>query len=220
MSKKEKKDKQEEEFEEGEDQNGTGKEEVAFEDIIEEEGISTKSPQESIKKLKNKLKECENEKAEYLDGWLRAKSDMVNLRKRYEKEADDVRRLSERRFAEKLLPVMDSFSMAIADQDTWENLPEGWRKGMENVHSQLKRVFSDYGIYPFSPEGETFDPSSHEAVAVIDVDERESDNLITEVVQDGYTYGEEILRTAKVKVAHYPEEEIKGNESGATEDGE
>ncbi|MGM0482582.1 MAG: nucleotide exchange factor GrpE [Patescibacteria group bacterium] len=217
MNKKEKRDKQNEEKLEQDDDENVAEEEVTFEDNVEEEGISSKSPQESIKKLKNKLKECENEKAEYLDGWLRAKSDMVNLRKRYEKEAEDVRRLSERRFAEQLLPVMDSFSMALADQDTWKDLPEGWRRGMENVHSQLKRVFSDHGIYSFSPEGEVFDPSVHEAVAVIDVDERESDNVITEVIQEGYTYGDEIIRTAKVKVGHYPEEELEENKGDKTE---
>ncbi len=177
---------------------------------IEEDNFSEKSS-DHIKKLKNKLKKCEKEKTEYLDGWLRAKSDMVNLRKKYEKEAENSRFSSEKKFAEKLLPVMDSFSMAITDQDTWKELPEGWRKGMENIYSQFKKIFSDYEIYSFSPKGEMFDPNFHEAIGIVDIDDINKDNIITEVIQEGYTHRDELIRTAKVKVGHYPEEEKTEN---------
>lgn len=208
MSKKERKNKEtsEEEIDQDNDERVEG-EEVTFEDVTDSDEFSSNSPQGTVKKLKKRLKECEKEKAEYLEGWLRAKSDMVNLRKRYEKEAEAVRASSEKRFAERILPVMDSFSMALADQDAWMELPEGWRKGMENIYSQLKRVFSDHDIHSFSPKGEPFDPNLHEAVGVVDIDEKENDNVIIEVIQEGYTYRDELLRTAKVKVGHYPDEE-------------
>ncbi|MFP4539427.1 MAG: nucleotide exchange factor GrpE [Candidatus Paceibacterota bacterium] len=161
-----------------------------------------------LKKTKKKLKECEGEKAKYLDELYRAKSDLINFRKRMESKAEENKRLSEKSFAQKLLPVLDSFSMAVTDQENWEELPEEWRKGMENVHNQLLKVLRDYGVSSFSPKGEHFEPSFHEAVAVVDVEEPDQDNIITEVIQDGYVMDEEVLRCAKVKVGHYnPEEE-------------
>lgn len=175
------------------------------EDLTDPESSGDR-PEEKLKRLKKKLKECEREKSEYLGGWLRAKSDLVNFKKRYEKEAESVRALTESRFAERLLPVMDSFSMAVNDQSAWEKLPEGWRKGMENVHSQLKKVFDDHGIISFFPKGQPFDPSLHEAIGTVDVKNLSEDNIIMDVVQEGYMYGDRLLRTAKVKVGHFKDD--------------
>jgi molecular chaperone GrpE len=153
-------------------------------------------------------------KGEYLEGWQRAKSDLVNIRRKYEMEAQGAGRMSERNFAKKILPILDSFSMAISNRKNWEELPEEWRKGMENVHNQLIKVLKEYGVLPFSPLNEHFDPFFHEAVGTVKVDESREDNLVVEVIQEGYIMGEEVLRTAKVRVGEYKdkkEETEKGH---------
>ena len=180
---------------------------VVFQDETDEDGGIFKSPKDEIKKVKDKLNRCEKEKTEYLDGWHRAKSDLVNLKRRYEKSAEEAALLSERSFAEKLLPVFDSFSIAVSEQNNWEDLPDEWRVGMENIYNQLKKVLEDHGIFPFSPKGEQFDPSFHDALATETVREKNKDNVIVEVIQRGYIHKEGLLRSAKVKVAQYQEEE-------------
>lgn len=179
--------------------------EIVFEnEINEDSGIFEKSIND-IKKLKNKLNQCEKEKTEYLDGWHRSRSDLVNLKRRYEKSADEAAITAERSFAEKLLPAFDSFSIAVSQQKSWKELPEEWRVGMENVHNQLKKVFEEHKIFPFSPEGEQFDPALHDAIALEPVKDKTKDNTVLEVIQRGYIHKDSLLRSAKVKVAQYEE---------------
>lgn len=176
-------------------------EEIVFED----EDSYNHKPEVKLKKLRNDLKQCQKEKGEYLDGWQRAKSDLINVRKRYEIEAQEAGKFSEQKFTKKILPILDSFSMAISNQSSWESLPEEWRKGMENIHDQLIKVLRSYNVSSFNPLGNEFDPSLHEAVTTVEVDEKEKDNIITEVIQNGYVMEDEVLRTAKVIVGQYNE---------------
>lgn len=173
--------------------------------IFEEEDAYDNKPEVKLKKLKEKINRCQKEKNEYLDGWQRAKSDLINIRKRYEKEAQEAGRLSEQEFAKKILPILDSFSMAVSSQKDWESLPEEWKKGMENIHDQLINVLKSYDIHSFNPLDEEFDPSLHEAVGTVDVSQKEKDSLIVDVIQKGYTMGDTTLRTAKVKVGQFAE---------------
>jgi molecular chaperone GrpE (heat shock protein) len=58
---------------------------VQFEDIEEGE-----NPALLIKKLREKLRTCENEKKEYLDGWQRMRADYANARKEEESRRGDM----------------------------------------------------------------------------------------------------------------------------------
>ncbi len=179
---------------------------VIFEAEIDEENMPVKNRQATLKKLKDELKRCQKEKAEYLDGWQRARSDLVNARRRYETEAREAGSISVAEFAKEILPILDSFSMAISQKNKWEDLPEEWRKGMENIYNQLTRVMNDKNIIPFSPENEQFDPSRHEALGTVKVHEKKKDNMVIEVIQEGYVMGEKLLRAPKVKVGEYKED--------------
>ncbi len=192
------------------------KNDVTFEeepDAIEEEEGGSK---DKLHKLKIELKKCRNEKAEYLDGWQKAKSDLVNIRRRYEKEAREAGERSERKFAESILPVLDSFKMATANSGNWEELPKEWKEGMENVLNQLIKILNDKGIYSFSPIDQNFDPCLHEAVGTVKVEDKSKDNIIVEVIQDGYMIRDQLLRCAKVRVGEYlndNEDEVSAKEN-------
>jgi molecular chaperone GrpE len=68
------------------------------------------------------------------------------------------------------------------------------------VQSELLGALARVGIEPDSPKGERFDPHRHEAVAQQPVDGAEAGTIV-EVYSAGYTYGEDVLRPAKVVVA-------------------
>ena len=55
-------------------------------------------------------------------------------------------------------------------------------------------------------EGQPFDPSYHEAVAIIPTSEAEADTVIAEI-QKGYLYRDQLLRPARVHVAGVPNHE-------------
>src|SRR3989344_1566000 len=99
-----------------------------------------KDPQETIKKLKEKLKFCEAERKEYLDGWQRMKADLVNYKKDEEKRHGTVREYATEHVLADLLKVEESFQMAFGNKEAWESVSPEWRKGVEYIHSQFMSV--------------------------------------------------------------------------------
>jgi molecular chaperone GrpE len=68
------------------------------------------------------------------------------------------------------------------------------------VQNELLAALARVGIEPESPKGEAFDPHRHEAIAQTPVDGAASGTIV-EVYSQGYRYGDDVLRAAKVVVA-------------------
>lgn len=170
------------------------------------EDIEENSAQK-IKKLQQKLKVCEKEKAEHLEDLQRAKADFLNGKRRLEEERirDKERAVSDQ--IERLLPLCDSFQMAMSDTDAWESIDETWRKGIEGIYTQLQRILSSYGVTEIHPTGEAFDPQLHEALTNVPVSDKKDHHKVITVIQNGFTRtvnGTEILiRPARVTVGEY-----------------
>ncbi len=167
------------------------------EDIIfEEENIND---MQVVKNLRKKLRECEKEKKEYLDGWQRAKADLLNTKKDASQKINSASIAGKESLAGELLPVLDSFDMAFKGE-AWSKVDDVWQKGVEYIHSQLVGVLAAHDVEQFGTIGDTFDPSIHEAT-----EEKESENAkentIVEVLQSGYKSKDTIIRPARVIVA-------------------
>ncbi len=72
--------------------------------------------------------------------------------------------------------------------------------GLKLVHAEVLAALSRVGIEPFSPVGEPFDPQHHEAVAQHPFEDH-APGTVVEVYQQGFRYGESVLRPARVLVA-------------------
>ena len=180
---------------------------VENEDFIEESGdsfddIDIEEAEEmtgnKLKKLRKELKNCQKERQEYLDGWQRAKADILNSKKRASEELERAKERVAMAHIEKLLPLCDSFNMAMADS-AWEDAPESWKKGIEQTHSQLLQIMKGYGVEEVGNIGEAFDPNIHEAVSTEDGEESEK---VTNVLQKGYKMGKQLIRPAKVVISN------------------
>ena len=154
-----------------------------------------------LQTIKKKLKQAEEDKRAALEQLATVRADFLNARKRLE---EDAKRLIERktiRHMESLLPLADSFHMAMANKEVWEKADENWRKGVEGINSQLLQILKDNGVIPVDPSGETFDPARHEAIGTTEVDGDEVDKVVM-VMQQGYemTLGDktELIRPARV----------------------
>ncbi len=176
-----------------------------FEDTELEE--LEENSKETITRLKAKLKQSEKEKMEYLENLQRAKAEFLNARKRLEDEKMSDRERAVTGHIEKLLPLCDSFFMAMSDKAAWEGIDATWRKGIESIQNQLQSLLKSYGVEEVHPEGQTFDPTIHEALTNVPVtDEKKNDTVIT-VIQNGYTrnvHGStQVIRPARVTVGEF-----------------
>lgn len=156
-----------------------------------------------LTKLKEKLSQCEQEKEEHLDKLHRAQADFVNTKQRLEKEATEKKTRTENDFIVKLLGVVDSFDMAFADTEAYEQTPQNWRVGVEGIYQQVQSILRDYGVSVFETDGATFDPQKHEALEVVEVSDTEQDNVVQKTIQKGYERNGATIRTAKVAVGEH-----------------
>ncbi|MCB9805895.1 nucleotide exchange factor GrpE [Candidatus Nomurabacteria bacterium] len=151
---------------------------------------------DKVKKLKEKIKELESSKQEYLDGWQRSKADFVNLKKRLEEDKKSFVKFANEGLITDLLSTLDSFDMAFKNKESWESVSENWRKGIEYIYTNLLRTLEDYGVRQIIPIGEEFDPLIHESVAEVEGE----DGKIVEVTLNGYSLNDKIIRAPQVKV--------------------
>jgi molecular chaperone GrpE len=173
-------------------------EDIVFEDSNDEgEAISGA---QKVKQLRDKIKELEKEKQEYLDGWQRARADYSNLLKTQEDEKKRLRGVLEENFIEELIPVVDSFNGAFNNKEAWEAVDPNWRKGIEYIYQQLMNTLETHSLRAFGEIGDTFDPSQHQAVSEKPTDDETLDHTVAAVLQKGFMLGSNVLRPARVSV--------------------
>ena len=157
--------------------------------------------QDKLKKLKEKLRTCQKEKQEYLDGWQKERADFQNCKKDEDKRRADYMNYAKERFAFELLPVLDSYDMAFQNKEAWEKVDKNWRMGVEYIHQQLLKILSDYGVTEIEvQEGSVFDPNLHQPVESVFIDDKSKDHTIAKVLNKGYRTQNTVLRPARVNV--------------------
>lgn len=176
------------------------KEELELEDL-EEKGT------DKIKKLKAKLKEGEEERRKLQDELQRTKAEFLNARRRLEDERANDKIRHRKKHVGELLPLCDSFNMAMSNTEAWQKADEAWRKGVEGISAQLDRIVASYGVEAVNPLGEEFDPNVHEAVGTTPTELKEMDNKVVTVLQPGYVIADgnqsEIVRPARVIIGEF-----------------
>lgn len=168
--------------------------------VVAEENLN-----DAVKKLREKIKKIEAEKMEYLTGWQRSKADLINARKRDEEERKEFMKFANQNLIEDLLPVLESFDMAMSNKEVWEKADKNWRTGVEYIYSQFYKTLSENGLKESNPLGEKFDHNRHEASSYEPVSEKEKDHMIIRVIQKGYSLNEKELRVPKVVVGEFKE---------------
>ncbi|MEI6478965.1 MAG: nucleotide exchange factor GrpE, partial [bacterium] len=126
-----------------------------------------KDPKEAVKKLKEKISRLEEEKKEYLAGWQRDKADFINARKRDEEERKEIVKYSTERLIDALIPVLESFNMAMSNKETWEKVDKNWRIGVEYIYNHFKQTLEQEGLKEIDPKGKKFDPMRDEALEYV-----------------------------------------------------
>ncbi len=176
-------------------------------DDLDESVVADESATETIKKLREKLKTTEKERMEYLTGWQRAKADLINARKRDEEDRKEFIKFANERLIEGIIPVLESFEMAMGNKESWEKADKNWRVGVEYIYSQLRKSLEDGGLTELKPIDQKFDHALHEAASYEPVTDEKLDHIITKVIQNGYYLNGKLMRPAKVVVGEYKKKE-------------
>ena len=171
------------------------------EDIKKEEAAAndTAEPKKAVKKPRKNV-EVERLTAELAakqDLLLRTAAEFDNYKKRTEKEKISTAEYAKASVMKTLLPILDNAERAAE----FEHGTEQYNKGIEMIVKQLSDLSGKLGLVEIGAVGETFDPNLHEAIMHIE-DENLGENVISQVLQKGYKFGDTVVRPAMVQVAN------------------
>lgn len=172
---------------------------VEFEETDEvQDEVSLK---DKIKDLRDKLKEKTEEAKNNLDGWQRARAELVNKEKQIQLERTEIYKQAAANILEDVIPVLDSYEMARKNKEAWEKVESNWRVGIEYIFQQLVTVTENSGLKKVEPKiGETFDVNRMHAIEEVETTDEKLDHTVSEVIQTGYELNGKLLREAKVKI--------------------
>ena len=141
-------------------------------------------------KRKNPVDEQQDAKiAELINDLQRTRADFENFRRQ-----NDIQREQDRNYAKldtvkKILPLIDDFERAIQAQP----------KVLSPLSKNFEKTLKSIGLQKIdSAIGAEFNPDLHEAISVDGDGDKET---IAETLRAGYYYGDEVLRTAMVRVS-------------------
>jgi len=155
--------------------------------------------QNKAEKIKAELALCKKEKAEYLDGWQRAKAELVNFSKEEQERMASFLKFAIEGIALNLLPILDSFDLA-------EKALSGQQEKQEEVEGllRIKRALIDVlekeGLCEIKIIDEKFNPEFAEAVGEIEKKGVEP-GIIVEIARKGYELRGKVLRPANVIIS-------------------
>jgi molecular chaperone GrpE len=165
-------------------------------DGFEEKSASGDS-QGSVATAGGELEKLRAERNDLFERLARLQAEFDNYRKRAAKENAEYRDYAVSDAARSLLPVIDSFTLALKNAAA---KPDDLRKGVELIFKQLQDVLQKMNIERVPAQGEPFDPRLHEAIEMVETDAA-PDHHVLEELQPGYRIKGRLLRPAMVRVA-------------------
>ena len=142
-----------------------------------------------------KIKELEESNKELVDTLQHLQAEFENYNKRACKDNEHMIRFASAKLIERLLPILDSFELALKS----EKNDEQFRKGVELIYTQLFSTLESEGLRPIKCMGEKFSPYWHEVMLKVPSDKNE--DVIIEEMQKGYMLNDKVMRHSKVKVS-------------------
>lgn len=146
----------------------------------------------------------EQEVSTLKDQLLRALAEVENIRRRAQREREDLSKYAVSNFAKDLLPVADNLRRALeaapAEARDGSDMLKTLAIGVEATERQLAAAFDRVGIRKQEPLGESFDPNFHQVMFEVENTGRPAGTVV-QVLQAGYTIHGRLLREAMVGVA-------------------
>ena len=133
------------------------------------------------------------------DKFMRLHAEFDNFRKRTAKEKLDLLNNAGAETIMSILPVLDDMERAIAHNAEVNDI-DAVKQGIELIHQKFANILMVHGLKPMHGKGEPFDPELYEAISQVPSSDPKMKGKVLEVVENGYTLNDKVLRHAKVVV--------------------
>ena len=166
---------------------------------LEDKGVNEEEAEVDPSTEKEVASTTEGEIEALKDQLLRTVAESENVRRRASRDVENAHKYANEKLLEELLPVLDSLEKALELPDQSDDA-KAVLEGIEISLRMFRETLERGGVLIVDPLGEPFDPSKHEALAMVPNEEVEPNSVI-EVVQKGYLLNERVVRAARVVVS-------------------
>ena len=137
------------------------------------------------------------------DQSLRVAADLQNVRRRAEQDVEKAHKFALEKFANDLLPVVDSLERGLELSSPDDEAIKAVREGMQLTLKLFHDTLARYQLEAIDPHGAPFNPEHHQAMAMEESIHAEP-NSVLKVFQKGYLLNGRLLRPAMVVVSKAP----------------
>ena len=124
----------------------------------------------------------------------RLQAEYVNYKKRVDRDRALARQLGIEAVVTDLMPVLDAIQLAKSHGEL-----DG---GFKMVAEEFEKVASKHGLVVFGAVGDPFDPTHHDALMEVPLEEKVTVTTVSQVIQPGYQLKDRVIRPARVAVAN------------------
>lgn len=177
--------------------------EVVTDQVVEPGSDALGDAGKELEELRSQLAQAQKQNEELKQSALRARADLENARRRFEREKKEDQLFAGERVLKALVPVVDDLDRALESIPSNAEDAESLAEGVKMVHRKFLQALEAQGAKSFYPLNESFDPTTHEALMEMPSEELEP-GTIAQVFQRGWMLNERLLRPAKVIIAKAP----------------
>ena len=182
------------------DDNDTSRDEGSSENnetISDKSSLENKETSSQESNLEN-IDSLKKELSENKDKLLRSLAESENTRKQMEKIRIETNKYGVQPLAREILNVVDNFNRALNIKD--DNKEKSLEEGFTLIQKEILSILDKFNVKKINALGEDFNANYHQAMFEKETNEFEA-GKVCEIVQDGYTFYDRLLRPVLVGVA-------------------
>jgi molecular chaperone GrpE len=179
------------------------KEAKADEAVADTQAEAPAAPEVLTPEQIDQLKERAAKADEFRERLLREAADFENYKKRAARERQDSVTYANESLLQKLIPILDTFEMALAATASDGSSAQSLQAGVLMIYNQLKSTLADAGLEEIDARGKVFDPNLHEAVSQQESAEVPEGEVMQQI-RKGFKFRNRLVRPAGVIVAKKP----------------
>lgn len=172
--------------------------EIEIQDAAQADTAQTTDPRdERIAELEKALAESQTG---VRDAQVRAQAEIENIRRRTETDIEKAHKFALEKFANELLPVIDSLERALEVSNKENPELSSMIEGIELTLKSLLGAVRKFGVEVVGDTNVPFNPDVHQAMSMVESKDVDPNHVVM-VMQRGYTLNGRLLRPAMVAVS-------------------
>jgi len=174
---------------------------VSTEDKEELTNDNLETSQETDKNLSENKDDCQ-ERIEYLENQLKLSvADFSNYKKRVIREQENISFQENSKIILEFLSFKETLQKAISHEQN-----ESSKKNLEELNNNFDNILSRLNIKKIDLQGKDFDYNLSECIQTLKVTDKNKNNKVIEVLENGYTFKEKLIKPGKVIIGQFMEE--------------